>query len=397
MRRRHLAPALASVQRGMLRNLFLVIDFSRGMEASDLKPTRAAATAKAATDFVQEYFDANPISQMGIIITRRGVAEKLTDLGGNPRRHIAALTDALRAPRALEGDMTLQTSLDLAARHLALQPKFGTREVLLVHGALSTRDPGAIGDTIAALRAERVRVSVISLPGEVYVAARVAKETGGTYGVPESYDALRSLVLAHCQPPARRAEDEDAGGRQRMVRVGFPELVQESEGLCACHHRVMARAYVCPRCCTRCCEIPTECAVCGLQLVSAPGLARSYHHLFPVPVFVEVPSAHAPGVGHRGSGEGEGEEDAVQESAGGGGGGGGGEDDGMGGGGEGAYGHGGRRALFHDSSPSCGACLVPLAPDKPRYVCPACRMAVCADCDQLVHETLHNCPGCAGR
>ena len=35
----------------------------------------------------------------------------------------------------------------------------------------------------------------------------------------------------------------------------------------------------------RYCELPVECRGCGLTLVSAPHLARSYHHLFPLPIF----------------------------------------------------------------------------------------------------------------
>ena len=36
-------------------------------------------------------------------------------------------------------------------------------------------------------------------------------------------------------------------------------------------------------------ELPGGCHVCGLTLVSSPHLARSYHHLFPVRPFREVP------------------------------------------------------------------------------------------------------------
>ena len=36
-------------------------------------------------------------------------------------------------------------------------------------------------------------------------------------------------------------------------------------------------------------ELPGACHVCALMLVSSPHLARSYHHLFPVPPFTEVP------------------------------------------------------------------------------------------------------------
>lgn len=42
------------MQRGMLRNVFLIIDFSRAMEQSgDLKPNRAVAVSKAVNEFVQ--------------------------------------------------------------------------------------------------------------------------------------------------------------------------------------------------------------------------------------------------------------------------------------------------------------------------------------------------------
>jgi transcription initiation factor TFIIH subunit 2 len=75
--------------------------------------------------------------------------------------------------------------------------------------------------------------------------------------------------------------------------------------------------YFCPKCKVKFCELPTECRVCGLTLVrlaaaasgggggiptvsppppdrrpcpqvSASHLARSYHHLFPVPLFEEL-------------------------------------------------------------------------------------------------------------
>jgi len=40
--------------------------------------------------------------------------------------------------------------------------------------------------------------------------------------------------------------------------------------------------YFCPTCNNKYCELPVECKICGLTLVIAPHLARSYHHLFPL-------------------------------------------------------------------------------------------------------------------
>jgi transcription initiation factor TFIIH subunit 2 len=61
---------------------------------------------------------------------------------------------------------------------------------------------------------------------------------------------------------------------------------------CAASHKSLRReGYVCPQCGAKCCELPMECPVCGLTLVSSSHLARSYHHLFPLPLFQAVPLA----------------------------------------------------------------------------------------------------------
>ena len=44
----------------------------------------------------------------------------------------------------------------------------------------------------------------------------------------------------------------------------------------------------CPRCLSKYCSLPMDCQICGLTLISAPILARSYHHLRPVPSFKEA-------------------------------------------------------------------------------------------------------------
>ncbi|GLT97398.1 hypothetical protein SLE2022_149650 [Rubroshorea leprosula] len=73
--------------------------------------------------------------------------------------------------------------------------------------------------------------------------------------------------------------------------MGFPRRTEEggSISICSCHKEAKVGAgYTCPRCKARACELPTECHICGLTLVSSPHLARSYHHLFPIPPFDEV-------------------------------------------------------------------------------------------------------------
>lgn len=97
---------------------------------------------------------------------------------------------------------------------------------------------------------------------------------------------LKDLIMEHAPPPPSLAETAVAS----LVRMGFPQRgAEDAVALCACHREVkIGGGYTCPRCKARVCELPTECHICGLTLVSSPHLARSYHHLFPVPPFEEV-------------------------------------------------------------------------------------------------------------
>ena len=47
--------SLTAVQRGILRHVFIILDASRGMEANDLKPTRAIATMAVLREFISEW------------------------------------------------------------------------------------------------------------------------------------------------------------------------------------------------------------------------------------------------------------------------------------------------------------------------------------------------------
>jgi len=70
------------VEKGMIRYLYIIIDFSNAMNAPDLKPTRIVATRNLVESFIKQYFDQNPLSQLGIIVSHRKLAQKVTDLSG---------------------------------------------------------------------------------------------------------------------------------------------------------------------------------------------------------------------------------------------------------------------------------------------------------------------------
>jgi transcription initiation factor TFIIH subunit 2 len=409
-RRRRLLSAAASarVRRGMIRYLELIVDLSRAAGLSDMRPVRSAVIFAAVANFVRTFFDENPLSQLGILALRNGVAERITELSSSPVRcswyclqsfacqvrrlrffsclqrtliwsdffslmlqetHI----ERLRASLDTGGDASLQNGLDLALVSLRSIPPYGHREALILLSALSTCDPGNIMDTIKACSKSKVRISVVGLAAEVHVCRVAAEKTGGTYGVATSEGHLDELMLAHATPPPSAPGSSGAS----LVRMGFPAKGPEAPGAATfvgAECSLRPGAFACPRCKARSEELPGECHVCGLTLVSSPHLARSYHHLFPVKPFEEVEVTVLAEL----EGCGDGDDMALPAVEG------------------GVY---------------CYGCSVPLldlgaswrGSSRPGGVaramaavlrCSECRRLFCLDCDAYIHEHLHGCPGC---
>src|SRR5690242_13245764 len=99
-----------------MRHVYVVIDMSEAMMEFDLKPTRICSTLKLLELFFNEFFDQNPISQVGIIVTRNKRAEKIADLCGNSKSHLDALKKLTDVPCV--GEPSLQNSLELALQTL---------------------------------------------------------------------------------------------------------------------------------------------------------------------------------------------------------------------------------------------------------------------------------------
>lgn len=101
-------------------------------------------------------------------------------------------------------------------------------------------------------------------------------------------DVLFELV----PPPAQRAAagKPTAGTGAELMMMGFPSRLPETSSptLCSCHSVIKSEGFLCPRCKVKLCDVPTDCDVCGLMIVSSPHLARSYHHLFPVKAYKPV-------------------------------------------------------------------------------------------------------------
>ncbi|KAJ8768819.1 hypothetical protein K2173_023723 [Erythroxylum novogranatense] len=333
----------ARIQKGLIRFLYVVVDLSRAAGVMDFRPSRMAMIAKHVEAFIREFFDQNPLSQMALVTIKDGVAHCLTELGGSPEAHIKTLMGKL----GCSGDSSLQNALELVHGYLDPIPSYGHREVLILYSSLSTCDPGDIMETIQKCKQSKLRCSVIGLAAELFICKHLCQETGGSYSVALDEGHFKELILEHAPPPPAIAEFAIAN----LIKMGFPQRAAEgSISICSCHKEAkVGEGYICPRCKARACELPTECRICGLTLVSSPHLARSYHHLFPIAPFDDLPPS--------------------------------------------------RQSEPHNRSHrTCFGCQQSLliTGNKPGLcvACPKCKHTFCLDCDIYIHESLHNCPGC---
>lgn len=144
-KRRRLLRDTTPLQRGIIRHLMLVIDMSFAMTEKDLLPTRYHLTLNYAVMFVREYFEQNPISQLGIVGMRDGVAVRISDMSGNPAEHI----DRLRFWHDQEtpsGNPSLQNALEMCRGALlyVFVSVYTTRRLLLTpRRQPATRPPTA--------------------------------------------------------------------------------------------------------------------------------------------------------------------------------------------------------------------------------------------------------------
>ncbi|KAG5949874.1 hypothetical protein E4U53_005676 [Claviceps sorghi] len=382
-KRRRLMRDTTPLQRGIIRHMILVLDMSFAMTEKDLLPTRYRLTVSYAVAFVKEYFEQNPISQLGIVGMRDGVAVRISELGGNPADHI----ERLRAVegREAQGNPSLQNALEMCRGALFHAPSHGTREVLIIYGALLSSDPGDIHETIAHLVADRIRVSIVGLSAQVAICAELCARTNAgdksQYNVAMDEVHFRDLFMASTTPPVTRTKEQSTAS---LLMMGFPSRTLAPSGsisLCACHSKPIREGYVCTRCSARVCRLPAECPACGLTLILSTHLARSYHHLFPLRNWVEVSwrealrsaacfSCLSPFP------------DVPRDKA-------------------TAATNGGDKAKQEDASSASRHSLKAKAKTKGggvsesgRYACQVCGHHFCIDCDVFAHQVIHNCPGC---
>ncbi|VDK54557.1 unnamed protein product [Anisakis simplex] len=278
-RKRRLTDRPARVRLGIMRYVYIVIDCSMAMTDKTLLPSKISVTLKILSRFLEKFSEQNPISQIGVIICKDKRAERLIQLTGS----IRAVRDVLSTinQASCHGEFSLQNGLLMALKNLKHFPGHASREVIVVVASVSTCDPTNIFQTFEVNSDEFFKIHL----------------------------KLKYFVL-----PVK-------------YFVAFCSHLTETR-------RADGRGFLCPQCGARYCGLPVECRVCKLMLISAPQLARSFHHLLPLPAFKEVDTA----------------------------------------------------------SGVCFGCSKAL--ESKSFACKQCETKFCLECDMLLHESLQLCPAC---
>jgi transcription initiation factor TFIIH subunit 2 len=388
-KRKRLRKDTKPFQRGIIRHVVLVLDLSEAMLEKDMRPNRYIAMINYTQDYIREFFEQNPISQMSVLGMHDGVCIRISELSGNPAEHVAAI-QGLRSKedgKEPKGAPSLQNALELARATLYHTPSHGTREVIVVFGSLLSLDPGDIHQTVKACVRDRIRVSIIGMSARLKICTEIVTRTNtgddSEYTIATDQEMLKELLLATTTPPVIREAKttitpESAAA---LMMMGFPSRVVEDHlTMCACHGNLTLGGYTCSRCSAKVCSLPITCPSCQLTLLLSTHLARSYHHLFPLRNWATVSWSRARDMGSK---------ECV-----------------------------GCRSPFSEppstdrerprAQPDHNGEINGAKRDKEdteeqkasesgRYECRACQGHFCIDCDVFAHMVLHNCPGCLSR
>ncbi|RDI87626.1 hypothetical protein Vi05172_g2311 [Venturia inaequalis] len=367
-------------QRGIIRHVVLVIDLSEAMAEKDMRPNRFVVTINYAKEYVREFFEQNPISQMCVLGMHDGLAVRLSELSGNPNDHINAIQELRtgRSPKEPKGSPSLENALKMAKATLFHTPKHGTREVIIIMAALLTVDPGDIHVTIKACVKERLRVSIIGMSARLKICVEICNKTNAgdesVYGVALDQQHFKELLMATTTPPVIRRAEEMEANKASLLMMGFPSRVEEdAPSLCACHGEMHRGGYICSRCEAKVCTLPQQCPSCKMTLILSTHLARSYHHLFPLRSWIAVDwkrlrSQKVKTTQCRGCQsnfpplpleEKNRSEEVTEINP--------------------------HKRVEREEGPA----------ESARYECQACASHFCIDCDMFCHEVVHNCPGCS--
>ena len=178
-----------------------------------MRPSRFDLMLEYSREFVSEWFDQNPLGQIGIVGMREGIAEKICGMSGQyictsvaylDSNTVGTPQDVLKTiadRRKLEpsGAPSLQNALEMVRAHMRYSdfslfnaclshlrsylPTHSSKEVVILFGSLTTVDPGNVHDTLKGCIKDGIQISVVALAAEMKICRDFCHDTGGRQSI----------------------------------------------------------------------------------------------------------------------------------------------------------------------------------------------------------------------
>lgn len=324
-----------AVKKGLIRFMYVVIDFSLATRQNDYKPMRAEFFIFEVCEFISKFFASNPLSYVSLIVMRDGEAHFVTRMNGQPNIQIKKLKEFAHS-HVPSGTCSLVKAFDLILRTASAasadSAQYASREVVVLWGSLASVD--SVETPIAPYLEDRLNqsnmhVSILSVTPEVYAVKKLA--TAGNFNVALNATMFRTKLHELMVPRS------NSSVKPLYIKMGFPVKHFDSAKVtkCSCHKELQSTVFVCPQCGASVCEIPTNCPVCRLVLADKDMLTRVHRLLYDMPRYDGI------------------DEETIQKCNG------------------------------------CGSFF-----QQGGARCAECSEIFCFECDVFNHDSLRHCPGC---
>ena len=242
-----------STNKSIIRHLNIIVDFSASIEAMDFKPNNKLAIYDILEKFSEIFKRENPLSIISFTFYQARNSSFSTNIS---------------TLELIEGSGTfnLRNAVDFSLNNMH---DTYNKEFIIITCSISNEGDGPINSKIGKL-------SFINLNAEVYFFKSLAYKNTETnsvnYIVPLNVKQFESALIGLSNPDSVNSRVPVS-----FIPVCFPELVSGSR-ICTCHLLEMESGWECV-CGSLVCDLPSQCPICNIQLVSGLVLAQNaYFH-----------------------------------------------------------------------------------------------------------------------
>jgi transcription initiation factor TFIIH subunit 2 len=257
-------------KKSIIRHLLVCIDTSASIEKSDYIPTIRGAISETLPEFSKNFRNSNPLSSLNFL-TCKDVFEKYSTEFDSGSLLSLIGSDQFSFLNCVKSGIEF------------LRNSSYNKEILIITSSIGTRDSGDYDQVINDVKKSGMKISVISICGEVSLFKKMTQISNGLFYVPVDRHHFE-IILNYFIEPLECLESTSS-----LIKLGFPQPILEP-GVCTCHLQFHKTLLECPICKTSVCSLPCQCPICSIQLVSPINISKSYYFMYPLKPFECDPS-----------------------------------------------------------------------------------------------------------